>query len=75
MSGNGKSEEGVTVVPFNKLISIPADTLHVLHQNMKCRVRLASIDTAARVITMIMPADGVDPSPNMINIVVERHRK
>ena len=74
MSGNGKSKEGVTVVPFVKFISIPADSLCALHQSAKCRVSLAVVNIVARVITTIMPADGVDTLPNMINIVAERHR-
>ena len=59
MSGNGESEEGVTVVPLIQFISIPANSLRVLHQSAKCRVRLTAVNTAASVITTIMPADGV----------------
>ena len=71
MSSNGESKEGITVVPLVELISVPADSLHVLHQSAKHRVRLVSVNTAARVITTTMPADGVNPLPNVINIVVE----
>ena len=75
MSSDGKSEEGITVVPFIEFVCIPADSLHLPHQSAKCRVRLASVNTAARVITMIMLADGADILPNVVNIVVEWHRK
>ena len=74
MSGDGECEEGVTVVPLVQFISIPADSLHVLHQSAKHRVRPMVAETAARVITMIMPADGVNTSPNMIKIAGKRHR-
>ena len=36
---------------------------------------LTTVDTAASVITTIMPADGADTSPNVINIAGKRHRK
>ena len=62
------------MVPFIEFVCIPADSLHLPHQSAKCRVRLASVDTAARVITMIMLADGADMLPNVVNIVVEWHR-
>ena len=75
MSSDGESEEGVTVVPFVQFISIPADSLRTLHQSAKHRVRLTVVEMAARVIMMIMPADGVNTSPNMINIAGKRHRK
>ena len=38
------------------------------------RIRLAKVDPTMKMSTMIMSADGVDPSPRMVNIVVERHR-
>ena len=66
MSGDGESEEGVAVVPLIQFISIPADSLCVLHQSVKCRVRLTIAKTAARAITMIMLADGVDTLPNVV---------
>ena len=75
MSGNGKPKEGVAVVPLVQFVSIPADSLHALHQSVKRRVRLTVVETAARVIMTIMPADGVNTSPNMINIAGKRHRK
>ena len=74
MSGDGESEEGIAVEPLIKFISIPANSLQVLHKSAKCRVRLTAVDTAASVITTIMPADGVDTSPNVINIAGKRHR-
>ena len=75
MSGDGESEEGVAVVPLVQFISIPADSLCMLHQSAKRRVRLMVVEMAARVITTIMPADGVNASPNVINIAGKRHRK
>ena len=74
MSSNGKSGEGVAVVPLVQLISIPVDSLHTLHQSAKRRVRLTVVEMAARVITMIMPSDGVNTSLNVINIAGERRR-
>ena len=74
MSGDGESKEGVTVVPLIQFISIPANSLRALHKSAKHRVRLMAVDTAASVIMTIMPADGVDTSPNIINIAGERHR-
>ena len=74
MSRDGESKEGIAVVPFVEFVCVPADSLCALHQSMKRRVRLVVVNTAARMITMIMPADGVGPSPNVINIVAERHR-
>ena len=74
MSGNGESKEGIAVVPLIQFVSIPANSLQVLHKSAKCRVRLTAVDTAASVITTIMPADGVDTSPNVINIAGKRHR-
>ena len=73
MSGNGESEEGITVEPLIQFISIPASSLRALHKSAKRRVRLTTVDTAASVITMIMPADGADTSPNVINIAGKRH--
>ena len=35
---------------------------------------VGSRSMAASVIMMIMPADGVDTSPNVINIAGKRHR-
>ena len=74
MSGDGKSKEGIAVVPLIQFVSIPANSLQALHNSAKCRVRLMAVDTAASVITTIMPADGVDTSPNVINIAGKRHR-
>ena len=74
MSSNGESKEGVAVVPLIQFVSIPANSLRVLHQSVKCRVRLMAVDTAASVIMRIMPADGVDTLPNVINIAGKRHR-
>ena len=74
MSSNGKSKEGVTVVPLIQFVSIPANSLQALHQSAKRRVRLTAVDTAASVITTIMPADGVDTSPNVISVAGKRHR-
>ena len=74
MSSDGESKEGVTVMPFIQFISIPANSLRALHQSAKRRVRLTTVNTAASVITAIMPADGVNTSPNMINIAGKRHR-
>ena len=70
MSSNGKSEEGIAVVPLIQFISIPANSLRALHKSAKWRVRLTAVDTAASMIMTIMPADGVDTSPNVINIAV-----
>ena len=75
MSGDDESEEGIAVVPLIQFISIPANSLQVLHKSAKRRIRLTTVDTAASVITTIMPADGVDTSPNVINIAGKRHRK
>ena len=75
MSGDGESEEGITVEPLIQFVSIPANSLQALHKSVKCRIRLTTVDTAASVITTIMPADGVDTSPNVINIAGKRHRK
>ena len=74
MSGDGESEEGIAVEPLIKFVSIPANSLRAPHKSAKCRVRLTAVDTAASVITTIMPADGVDTSPNVINIAGKRHR-
>ena len=74
MSSNGESEEGVAVVPLIQFVSIPANSLQVLHKSAKRRVRLTAVDTAASMITTIMLADGVDTSPNVINIAGKRHR-
>ena len=74
MSGDGKSEEGITVVPLIQFVSIPANSLQALHKSVKRRVRLTAVDMAASVITTIMPADGVDTLPNVINIAGKRHR-
>ena len=74
MSGDGESKEGIAVVPFVELICIPTDSFRLPHQSVKCRIRLMKVDTAVRVITTIMPADGVNTSPNTVNIVVEWHR-
>ena len=75
MSSDGESKEGVAVVPLIQFVSIPANSLQALHQSAKHRTRLTAVDTAASVITTIMPADGVDTSPNVINIAGKRHRK
>ena len=74
MSGDGKSKEGITVEPLIQFVSIPANSLRALHKSAKHRVRLTAVDTAASVIMTIMPADGVDTSPNVINIAGKRHR-
>ena len=74
MSGDGESKEKVAVVPLVQFISIPADSLHALHQSAKRRVRLMVVKMAATMITTIMLADGVDTLPNVINIAGERHR-
>ena len=74
MSGDGESEEGIAVEPLIKFVSIPANSLRALHKSAKRRVRLTAVDMAASVITTIMPADGVDTSPNVINIAGKRHR-
>ena len=74
MSGDGESEEGIAVEPLIQFISIPASSLRALHKSAKRRIRLTAVNTAASVITMIMLADGVDTSPNVINIAVKRHR-
>ena len=74
MSSDGESEEGIAVEPLIQFVSIPANSLRVLHKSAKRRVRLTAVDMAASVITTIMPADGVDTSPNMINIAGKRHR-
>ena len=74
MSGDGESEEGIAVEPLIKFVSIPANSLQALHKSAKRRVRLMAVDTAASVIMTIMPADGVDTLPNMINIAGKRHR-
>ena len=74
MSGNGKSEEGIAVVPLIQFVSIPANSLRALHKSAKHRVRLTAVDTAASMITTIIPVDGVDTSPNVINIAGKRHR-
>ena len=74
MSGDGESEEGIAVKPLIQFVSIPANSLQALHKSAKRRVRLTAVDTAASVITTIMPADGVDTSPNMINIAGKRDR-
>ena len=68
MSGNGESEEGIAVEPLIQFVSIPANSLRALQKSAKRRVRLTAVNMAASVITTIMPADGVDTSPNMINI-------
>ena len=75
MSGDGESEEGITVEPLIQFVSIPANSLQALYKSAKCRVRLTTVDTAASVITTIMLADGADTSPNVINIAGKRHRK
>ena len=75
MSSNGESEEGIAVVPLIQFVSIPANSLQALHKSAKHRVRLTAVNTAASVITTIMPADGVDTSPNMVNVAGKRHRK
>ena len=74
MSGDGKSEEGIAMVPLIQFVSIPANSLRALHKSVKRRVRLMAVDTAASVIMTIMPADGVNTLPNMINIAGKRHR-
>ena len=74
MSGNGKSKEGIAVVPLIQFVSIPANSLQALHKSAKRRVRLTAVNMAAIVIMMIMLADGVDTSPNVINITGKRHR-
>ena len=75
MSGDGESEEEIAVVPLIQFISIPASSLRAFHKSGKRRVRLTTVNMAASVITTIMPADGVDTSPNVINIAGKRHRK
>ena len=75
MNGNGKSEEGIAVEPLIQFVSIPASSLRALHKSAKHRVRLTTVNTAASVITTIMPADGADTLPNVINIAGKRHRK
>ena len=62
------------MVPLIQFVSIPANSLQALHKSAKRRVRLMAVDMAAIVIMMIMLADGVDTSPNMINIAGKRHR-
>ena len=74
MSGDGKSKEGIAVVPLIQFVSIPANSLRALHKSAKRRVRLMAVDMAASMITTIMPADGVNTSPNVINIAGKRHR-